>query len=97
MDEYDIRQMSGQTHWLSKKEHKGFNEKNGRSANYHGKHDKFRGLRKKADRHCHHRRRQMTKIAILNNNIESIPKSTTCKQKRKHIGEVHHLSNRQRR
>ena len=62
-----------------------------RSDYYYGDINKSRGLRKTADRHCHHRRRQFINSEIIRSNkFDEEPmclKSTTCIQKR------HSLSN----
>jgi len=47
----------GQDHYQKKKKHLGQRRCYSRSACHHGKTNKARNLRKRADRHSHHRRR----------------------------------------
>lgn len=55
-----------------------------RSSYRYCKIDKARGLRRKADRHCHHRRRKINREELSKHGENAIPlSSTTCAQKRK--------------
>jgi hypothetical protein len=70
----------GETHYLCKKEWKSNGCYSSRS---HPSASNQRGRRKANDRHSHHRRRIIVKNLITKNATDSIPKSTTCIQKRK--------------
>jgi hypothetical protein len=59
------------------------------SRSHHYKQDKIRGCRRKADRHSHHRRRQIVDESIKKiekkglDDEPNIPRSMTCNQKRR--------------
>jgi len=66
-----------------------------RSAYNYNKQDKCRGLRRKADRHSHHRRRKINREEIAKHGVDAVPlSSTTCTQKRKDTPLPQNLSNR---
>ena len=57
---------------------------NSRSAYTYNKIDKCRGLRRKADRHSHHRRRKINREELGRHGTEAVPlASSTTRQKRK--------------
>jgi len=67
----------------NKKHNDGRKSNEGRSMHYYGTINKCRGMRRKADRTTHHRRRKINREEILHNGNETqILKSTTCVQKR---------------
>jgi len=98
--EFD-RKAKGEKHYLAKQQRKGSTHSRcscgtpSRSRNYYGRIDKARGLRKKADRHFHHRRRAQQKVAISSGHSEMIPGTSSCQQKRKsgRLGKMYYLSN----
>lgn len=85
MEEIDIKSR-GANNYNALKTH---NDKKrySRSNNYYDEKDKARGLRRIADRHCHHRRRQNTNESLIysfkTDNEPILQISTTCIQKRK--------------
>ena len=88
MDTYtfeETRKQDGINHYLANKEHKGNSNIYSRSNNWYGKQNKVRGLRRKADRASHHRRRKMMKEDIVKTGGEHIPKSTSTLQRRNSI------------
>jgi hypothetical protein len=68
----------GVSHYLANKEHKGNKNRISRSVPW--KNNRTRGVRRKADRHSHHRRRKIMKEDISKNAGENIPKSMTTLQ-----------------
>jgi hypothetical protein len=85
MDENERRKQDGISHHLSKKQHKGNKNINSRSVNWYGSINKSRGLRRKADRHSHHRRRKIMKEDIANTGGENIPKSMSTSHHRNSV------------
>ena len=80
MDTFEQKKQDGVKHYLANKEHKGNSNINSRSVFWYGKNNKCRGLRRKADRHSHHRRRKMMKEDIVKTGGQHMPKSTSTLQ-----------------
>jgi hypothetical protein len=85
MDENEIRIKTGIDHYLANKKHKGNKNVNSRSVNWYGSINKARGLRRKADRHSHHRRRKIMKEDIAKTGGENIPKSMSTSHHRNSV------------
>tara|TARA_R110002111_G_scaffold65526_1_gene107361 strand:+ start:353 stop:742 length:390 start_codon:yes stop_codon:yes gene_type:complete len=87
MDEFDIKKGKGQKHHKDKRGTINSSNKWSRSVYWYGSQNKTRGLRRKADRSSHHRRRKIQKEEIQNTmntgNEPDIRPSFTCLQKRK--------------
>jgi hypothetical protein len=101
MDEitiYETSKQSGYENYQKDLEHRGPESKDGRSKHYYGKIDKLvRGIRRKADRHSHHRRRNAVRNVIAKGNIsgtESLPPPSSTKSCGNSYGWSSSISNR---
>jgi hypothetical protein len=68
-----------------------------RSLDWFGSNNKHRGMRQKADRHSHHRRRNHIRNKISSGNlqgIEDVPPPSSSKQRKYESGWSHKISNR---
>lgn len=96
MDELENLKSHGFTHHNNKFKNKCYDSRNSRSHYWWGKQDKVRGLRRKADRNSHHRRRNHIRNIVANKTIDSdtIPPSSSTKKYGNDSGHSWGISNR---
>lgn len=89
---WDLQKQDGVKHHLDKRGNTNSGSIYSRSVCNYGKNDKLRGARRRADRHGHHRRRQIFDNSIRDSQKvdeePSLPDSTSCLQKRKPRGNL---------